>query len=128
MWLYAKTAALACLAILCVVGGFKVSGWWHEAQLVKAARAELRAEQQRRIEAVAEKNTAQTERDAARSELAELRLKAKEAQIAKDVKTVQRAIAQHVKANPVCDIPDEPASQLQKLREGADPELPPSSP
>ena len=128
MWLYAKTAALACLAILCVFGGFKVSGWWHEAQLVKAARAELQAEQQRRIEAVAQKNTVQKERDTARTELAELRLKAKEAEIAKDVKTVQRAITQHVKANPVCDIPELPASQLQRLREGGDPELSPASP
>lgn len=120
MWLYAKTAIIAVLAILCVFGGFKVSGWWHEAQLVKAARAELRAEQQRRIDAVAAKNTVQKERNLARSELAELRLKAKEAEIAGQVKNVQRAIAQHVKANPNCDIPDEPASQLQKLREGGE--------
>lgn len=135
MWLYAKTAIIAVLAILCVFGGFKVSGWWHDAQLVKAARAELSAEQQRRIEAVAEKNTIQkqrdavrSERDAARSELAELRLKAKEAEIAKDVKTVQRTIVKHVKVNPDCDIPDEPAGQLQKLREGGEPELPSSGP
>lgn len=128
MWLYAKTAALACLVILCVFGGFKVSGWWHEAQLVKAARAELRAEQQRRIEAVAEKNTVQKERDTARTELAELRLKAKEAEIAGQVKTVQRTIVKHVKANVDCDLPDPVASQLQRLREGGDPELPPASP
>jgi hypothetical protein len=121
MWLYTKAAIIAVLAILCVFGGFKVSGWWYEAQLVKAARAELQAEQQRRIEAVAAKNTAQTERDLARTELAELRLKAKEAEIAQTVKTAKQAIVKYVKANPVCDLPDEPASQLQKLREGGDP-------
>lgn len=128
MWLYAKAAIIVVLSILLAIGGWRANGWRHDAQLVKAARAELRAEQQRRIDAVAAKNTAQKERDAARSELAELRLKAKEAQIAKDVKTVQRTIVKHVKVNPDCDIPDEPAGQLQKLREGGEPELPSSGP
>lgn len=121
MWLYTKTAIIAVLAILCVYGGFKVSGWWHEAQMVKAARAELRAEQQRRINAVAEKNTVQTERDAARNELAELRLEANKAKIDQSVRDVKQTIAKHVKSdNPPCDLPDPVAGELQKLREGGE--------
>ena len=115
MWLYAKTALVVVLSILLVIGGWKANGWRIEAANAEGLRLELRNELQRRV---AEQVKVKQANDARLA--AETALQAKEAEIAKGVKTVKQTIVKYVKANPDCDIPDEPASQLQKLREGGE--------
>ncbi len=117
---YLRIGGAALIALALLYGGWKVNDWRYEAGLVKAARSELQAEQQRRIDAVAAKNTVQKERDAARSALAAAELKAKEAKIEGQVKVVKETVVKYVQKNPSCDLPERVASQLQHLREGGE--------
>lgn len=115
MWLYTKAAIIAVLSIALIVGGWKAATWRLEAQAAEVLRLELRNELQRRVAEQVKAAAADKARLAA-----ETALQAKEAEIAKGVKTVKQTIVKYVKANPVCDLSDEPASQLQKLREGGE--------
>ena len=115
MWLYTKAAIIAVLSILLIVGGWKAATWRLEAQAAEALRLELRNELQRRV---AEQVKVKQANDAHLA--AETALQAKEAEIAKGVKTVKETVVKYVKANPDCDLPDPVASELQKLREGGE--------
>lgn len=115
MWLYAKTALATIAVLLLLTLGWKVNGWRIEAGAAEALRLELRNELQRRV---AEQVKVKQANDARLA--AETALQAKDAEIAKGVKTVKQTIVKYVKANPDCDVPDPVASQLQHLREGGE--------
>jgi len=113
---YAKTALATLAVLLLLTLGWKANGWRIDAANAATLRLELRAELQRRV---AEQVRVKQANDARMA--AEVALQAKEAEIAKGVKTVKQTIVKYVKSdNPQCDLPDPVASQLQHLREGGD--------
>ncbi len=112
---YLKIAGAGLFVASLLILGWKANGWRIKAAQAEVARLELRNELQRRV---AEQVKVKQANDARLA--AETALQAKDAEIAKGVKTVKQTIVKYVKANPVCDLSDEPASQLQKLREGGE--------
>ena len=112
---YAKTALATLAVLLLLTLGWKANGWRIEATNAATLRLELRAELQRRV---AEQVRVKQANDARMA--AEVALQAKEADIAKGVKTVKQTVVKYVKANPDCDLPEPVAGQLQKLREGGE--------
>ena len=115
MWLYIKTA-LATIAVLSLLTlGWKANGWRIEAGAAEALRLELRNELQRRVAEQVKAAAADKARLAA-----EVALQAKDAEIAKGVKTVKQTVIKYVEKNSACDLPDPVASQLQHLREGGE--------
>jgi hypothetical protein len=112
---YAKTALATLAVLLLLTLGWKANGWRIEAANAATLRLELRAELQRRV---AEQVRVKQANDARMA--AEVALQAKEAEIAKGVKTVKQTVVKYVKANPDCDLPEPVAGQLQKLREGGE--------
>jgi hypothetical protein len=113
---YLKLGGAALIVAALLYGGWAVNGWRLEAQAAEVLRLELRNELQRRIAEQVRVKQADDARLAA-----EAKLSAKEAEIAKTVKTVKETIVKYVpKSNPECDIPEPVASQLQHLRSGGD--------
>lgn len=112
---YLKIGAAGLFAASLIILGWNINGWRIRAAEADTLQIELRNELQRRIaEQVRVKQA-----DDARLAL-EAKLQAKEAEIAKGVKTVKQTIIKHVKANPDCDVPDDVARGLQHLREGGE--------
>jgi C4-dicarboxylate-specific signal transduction histidine kinase len=112
---YLKLTGAALIVAALVYGGWAANGWRIKAAQAEVLKVELRNELQRRVAEQVKTKQANDARLAA-----EIALQAKEATIVERVKVVKQTVYKHVKANPLCDIPDEPASQLQKLREGGD--------
>ena len=115
MWLYAKTAIIACLAILCVVGGFKVSEWRRDARQLEVAKLELRNELERRVRADADRLALQVE------------LSETEAKIGTGVKVVTKTIREYIHDSAPCRITAPVSDQLRDLRGGIMPTAAPKS-
>lgn len=109
MWLYAKAAIAVVLTISLFWGGWKANGWRIEAGQLQAAKHEIRAELERRVQADADRLALQ------------VKLSEAEARIGTGVRIVTKTIKQYVQSNDLCDLSDPVASQLQQLRRGVPP-------
>lgn len=94
---------LAVLALLFM--GFKAAAWRADAMQLEVAKLELRNELQRRVAS-----------DAARLEV-QNKLTAAQELLAKKLGTTLKAIQDHAPKSPECDVSDDVASQLSKLRQ-----------
>lgn len=89
-----------------IAGGWYINGWRIRAAQADVLQVELRNELQRRVAA-----------DVARL-TAEKKLQATELALAKKLNLVIEAIRSHDPKSPECDVPDDVAGQLSKLRQG----------
>ena len=113
---YLKIAGMGLVAASLLILGWNANGWRIRAAQAEVLQLELRNELQRRVAEQVRAKQAESARLAVEAKLA-----AKEEEIAKGVKTVQRTIVKHVQKNTECDLPEPVASQLQRLREGGEP-------
>ena len=102
-WAKYLGGGLAVLALIFM--GFKAASWKADAMQLEVAKIELRNELQRRVAS-----------DAARLDMQNQLTKAQEA-LARKLNTTLKAIDDHAPKSPDCDVPDDIASQLSKLRE-----------
>jgi len=118
MLYYAKITGLGLLVAGLLVFGWTVKGWADDAGQLKNARAALRDEQKRSISIQVERNEAQKAYAQASAELADLRLKTRQANINAGVKSLQKQIHENVKADPDCDVGEPVAGLLNRARAG----------
>jgi hypothetical protein len=109
---YVRLGLWAAFVIALVYAGWVANGWRLKAATAEGYRLELRNELERRVRADVARLKAQRE-------LAEA-----QARVVENVKVVKQTVTKYVPSNPDCDLPDPVASQLQRLREGAD--MPPA--
>jgi len=102
---YVKWIGAGLIAAALIIAGWKVNGWRISAAEASIARAELRAEMQRRIQSEVAGREIQAKLDAAN------------AKINARVKAFQSKVKDN-EANLDCIVPDDIAGQLQSLREG----------
>jgi hypothetical protein len=95
-----------------VYAGWVANGWRLKAATAEGYRLELRNELERRVAADVARLKAQRE------------LATAQARVVEKVKIVKQTVTKYVPQNPECDLPYPVASQLQRLREGAD--MPPA--
>lgn len=122
MLYYAKIVGLGLFAASILILGWTVKGWADDAGQLKNARAALRDEQKRSISIQVERNEAQKALAAANAQLADLRLKARQANITAGVKTLQKTIHENAKDDPDCAIGEPVAGMLNRARAGHLPE------
>lgn len=122
MLYYAKITGLGLLVAGLLVFGWTVKGWADDAGQLKHARAALRDEQKRSVNIQVERNEAQKALAVANAQLADLRLKSRQADINAGVKTLQKQIHENVKADPDCDVGEPLAGMLNRARAGHLPE------
>jgi len=102
---YLKLIGAAGLLVVALVAGWQINGWRISAAEASIARAELRAEMQRRIQSEVAGREIQAKLDAAN------------AKINARVKAFQTKVKDNA-PNLDCIVPDDIAGQLQSLREG----------
>lgn len=102
-WAKYLGGGLAVLALIFM--GFKAASWKADAMQLEVAKLELRNELQRRVAS-----------DAARLDM-QNKLTAAQELLAKKLGSTLKAIDDHAPKSPDCDVPDDIASQLSKLRE-----------
>lgn len=112
---YLKIGAAGLFAASLIILGWHVNGWRIRAAEADTLQIELRNELQRRIAEQVRVKQADDARLAA-----EAKLQAKEAEIAKGVKTVKETVVKYVQKNADCDVPEPVARGLQHLREGGE--------
>lgn len=113
---YLKIVGAGLFVASLIILGWNINGWRIRAAEADTLQIELRNELQRRIAEQVRVKQADDARLAA-----EAALQAKEAEIAKGVKTVKETIVKYVpKSNPDCDVPEPVARGLQHLREGGE--------
>jgi hypothetical protein len=118
-----KWAGAGVIAATLLIMGWNVWGWYAAAGQLENAKAALRDETKRRIEAVAERNIAQADLDRARSALAQKELEATKSRVEGGVKVITKTIREHAKPdNSDCDIGEPVAGMLQRARAGNLPE------
>lgn len=118
MLYYAKIIGAGLFVAGLLILGWTVKGWADDAGQLKNARAALRDEQKRTISIQVERNEAQKDLAKANADLADLRLKARQADINAGVQTLQKQIHENVKADPDCDVGEPVAGMLNRARAG----------
>ncbi len=109
---YLRLGLWAAFVLGLVYAGWVANGWRLKAATAEGYRLELRNELERRVAADVARLKAQRE------------LATAQARVVEKVKIVKQTVTKYVPQNPECDLPDPVASQLQRLREGAD--MPPA--
>ncbi len=110
---YLRLGLWAAFVLGLVYAGWVANGWRLKAATAEGYRLELRNELERRVAADVARLKAQRE------------LATAQARVVEKVKIVKQTVTKYVpQNNPDCDLPDPVASQLQRLRQGAD--MPPA--
>ena len=110
---YLRLGLWAAFVVGLVYAGWVANGWRLKAATAEGYRLELRNELERRVAA-----------DVARLK-AQRALAEAQTRVVEKVKIVKQTVTKYVPQNPDCDLNDVVASQLQRLREGAD--MPPAA-
>jgi len=103
---YLKYAGSALVVLALIFAGFKAATWRADAMQLEVAKLELRNEIQRRVAS-----------DAARLDVQNKLTQAQEL-LARKLGSTLKAINDHAPKSPDCDVPDDIAGQLSKLRSG----------
>ena len=102
---YLKIAGAGLFCAALIILGWRVNGWRIQAAEAAVLHAELRHELERRVAS-----------DAARLAVQEKLTQAQEL-LARKLGSTLKAIQDHAPKSPDCDVPDDVAGQLSKLRQ-----------
>ena len=103
---YLKYAGSALVVLALIFAGFKAATWRADAMQLEVAKLELRNEIQRRVAS-----------DAARLDVQNKLTQAQEL-LARKLGSTLKAINDHAPKSPDCNVPDDIAGQLSRLRDG----------